>query len=152
APARPGRTSDGPRSALAHLLTRFRSLVLHGGGVLVFGFTLAAAGLLPRLEYNLLSNLPGGYPPAVTPPPAWTDWGIIDDWYHRLLQPGFSYLGWSVLGLAVAAPVLARRCLAVPYFAGLALAVLVLARFEPTPLHAFFSVLPGFDRVHARSP
>jgi hypothetical protein len=147
-----GGTSAWTRSAPAHLMTRLRSLALHGGGVLVFGFALAAAGLLPRLEYNLLSNLPGGYPEALVTRPAWTDWGIVDDWYHRLLQPGFSYLGWSVLGLALAAPVLARRGWPVPYFAGLSLVVLILARYEPTPLHALFSALPGFERIHARSP
>ena len=34
---------------------------LHGGAVLIFGFGLAAAGLLPRLEYQTLSNLAEGY-------------------------------------------------------------------------------------------
>ena len=134
------------------LLTRIRSLALNGGGIVLFGFALGAAGVLPRLEYNLLSNLPGGYPEAAMPVATWTDWGIISDWYRRLLQPGFSYLGWSVLVLAVAAPVLARRCFAVPYFAGLSVAVLILARYEPTPLHALFGLLPGFERIHARSP
>jgi hypothetical protein len=134
------------------LLTRVRSLAVNGGGVLLFGFALGAAGVLPRVEYNLLSNLPGGYPEAATPMRAWTDWDILDNWYHRLWQPGFSYAGWSVLGLAVAAPILARRCCAVPYFAGLSVAVLILARYEPTPLHALFALLPGFERIHARSP
>jgi hypothetical protein len=140
----------------ARTMARVRSLLLNGGGVLVFGFSLAAAGVLPRLEYNLLSNLPGGYPDTLTggAAPAWTDWGIIADWYRRLLQPGFSYLGWSVLGLALAAPLLAGRrfALAVAYFASLSLAVLILARSEPTPLHALMSLLPGFERIHARSP
>jgi len=40
----------------------------------------------------------------------------------------------------------------VPYFAGLSLAVLILARYEPTPLHALMAALPGFERIHARSP
>ena len=39
-----------------------------------------------------------------------------------------------------------------PYFAGLSLAVLILARYEPTPLHTLMSLLPGFERIHARSP
>jgi hypothetical protein len=131
---------------------RVRALLLNGGGIVLFGFALGAAGVLPRLEYNLLSNLPGGYPEAAMSVATWTDWGIITDWYRRLLQAGFSYLGWSVLGLAVVAPVLARRCFAVPYFAGLSVAVLILTRYEPTPLHALFGLLPGFDRIHARSP
>ncbi|MCA1644989.1 MAG: hypothetical protein LC797_05785 [Chloroflexi bacterium] len=81
-------------------ITRVQALLLNGAGVLLFGFALAAAGLLPRLEYNLLSNLPGGYPDAIALTPTWRDWGIIEDWYRRLLRPGFSYLGWSVLGLS----------------------------------------------------
>src|SRR5437870_10105198 len=132
--------------------TRLSALLLNGAGIVLFGITLSAAGLLPRVEYNLLSNLPGGYADGPTTLSSWTDWGILDNWYHRLLQPGFSYVGWSVLGLAVAAPILARRCFAVPYFAGLSVAVLIMARYEPTPLHAFFGLLPGFEGIHARSP
>src|SRR5207302_11501304 len=97
-------------------------------------------------------NLPGGYADAASPAPAWTDWGILDDWYHRLLEPGFSYLGWSILLLALLAPLVARRRFGVPYFAGLTLAVLILARYEPTPLHALLALLPNFERIHARSP
>jgi hypothetical protein len=135
------------------LRSRVQALAIHSGGILLFGFALAAAGLLPRLEYNVLSNLPGGYQDGSTVLRSWMDWGILDNWYQRLLQPGFSYLGWSVLGLAVAAPVLVRRRYTVPYFAGLSLAVLILARYEPTPLHLLLSsTLPGFERIHARSP
>jgi hypothetical protein len=135
-----------------------RGLILHGGAILLFGFGLAAAGVIPRLEYNLLSNLPGGYPDAdVTYADwSWTSWGLVADWKQRLLEPGFHYLGWTTLALALAAPVLVRhwnwRRHAVPFFVALPLAVLVLARYEPTPLHSLMSILPGFERLHARSP
>ena len=130
------------------------SFAHHLVGTFAFALCLAAAGLLPRLEYNLLSNLPGGYPDAGVrlAPTSWSDWGVINGWDRLLLSPGFEFIGWPVLALAVAAPLFARRRLSVPYFAVFGLAVLVLARADPTPLHAAFSLLPGFERIHARSP
>jgi hypothetical protein len=134
--------------------SRLVRLAVNGSGALVFGVGLAAAGLLPRLEYNLVSNLPGGYPDAdvslrVT---SLSDWGVIGGWDRLLLQPGFEYVGWPVLILVLVAPVLAWRHSHVLYFAALGVAVLILARAEPTPLHAALSALPGFERIHARSP
>ena len=146
----------GYRTLFAAMCTpaaRVRSFARHLTGMLLFGLALAAAGLLPRLEYNLVSNLPGGYPSAsVSLFTSWSDWGIIDGWQRLLLQPGFAYVGWPALALAVAAPLVARRRRGVSYFALLGVAVLVLARAEPTPLHALMGWLPGFERIHARSP
>jgi hypothetical protein len=142
----------------AGIRQRLLSTAAHLIGVFTFGFGLAAAGLLPRLEYNALSNLPGGYPDAgaVLPAATWTDWGFLSNWNQLLLVPGFHYIGWSALGLAVlAVPFAARRRTpthALIYFAALPVLVLVLARYEPTPLHSLLSLLPGFDRIHARSP
>ena len=42
--------------------TNLRAALFAGGAALAFGFGLSAAGLLPRLEYDVVSNLPGGYP------------------------------------------------------------------------------------------
>lgn len=131
--------------------------IASGGAVAAWTFSLAAAGLLPRLEYNAVSNLPGGYPGADVSLRAttWNDWGIIDGWQRLLLQPGFEYIGWPALLLAVGALALLLRRRppwTVVYFAALGMVVLILARAEPTPLHALFSLLPGFERIHARSP
>jgi hypothetical protein len=152
------------------LRNRLKDLALNGAGIAVVALGLAAAGLLPRLEYNLVSNLPGGYPDADVSLRAttWTDWGFISGWERLLLQPGFEYIGWPVLLLACAAVAvwvvssvlaLTRRDRPItgglrmlPYFAVLGLAVLILSRAEPTPLHALFALLPGFERIHARSP
>ena len=113
--------------------------------------------MLPRLEYNLVSNLPGGYPDAYVAlrSTAWNAWGVIADRDRRLVQPGFGYIGWIVVVLSCAAIpiwIVSRRPDMLPYFAVLGLAVLVLTRAEPTPLHTLFSLLPGFERIHARSP
>ncbi len=142
---------------------RLKRLAVDGLGVALVTGGLAAAGVLPRLEYNLVSNLPGGYPSADVSLRAtnWNEWGFISGWERLLLQPGFEYVGWPVLVLACAAigVALVSRVRGqptgvrlLPYFAILGLAVLILARAEPTPLHALFSVLPGFERIHARSP
>jgi hypothetical protein len=138
--------------------TRPPMLVVNALGIGAFGLALGAAGLLPRVEFDLVSNLPGGYPNADVSLRAtnWLDWGLIDNWDRLLLQPGFEYIGWPVLLLALGALVLLiRRTWRPPmvlYFAALGGAVLVLARAEPTPLHALFSLLPGFEQIHARSP
>jgi hypothetical protein len=123
-------------------------------GILVFGASLAGGGLLPRLEYNLVSNLPGGYPNAdvVLASAAWADWGFLNGWDRLLLEPGFHFLGWTTLGLAISAPLVGGRRHSVPFFMALSIGVLILARYQPTPLHAALSLLPGFERIHARSP
>ncbi|HEX8967263.1 MAG TPA: hypothetical protein VF937_05235, partial [Chloroflexota bacterium] len=133
---------------------RLAGVALHGAGVLVFGFGLGAAGVLPRVAYDIESNLPGGYPSADVSLMAtsWSDWGLIDGLDGLLLSPGFEYIGWPTLLLALLAPLVARRLACVAYFGGLAVAVLILARAEPTPLHAALALLPGFERIHARSP
>jgi hypothetical protein len=129
---------------------RVGGLVLHGGAVLLFGFALATAGILPRLEYNALSNLAGGYAgeEATTPTGGWS----LGDW-KRLLVPGNVYVGLSTLSLALVAPLVARGRYAVPYFASLSLAVLTLSGQGPTLLHSIlYDLLPGFDRLHPHAP
>jgi Bacterial membrane protein YfhO len=145
------RTLVASRTRIA---SRVKSMALHGLMLLSVGFGLAAIGLLPRFEYNALSNLPGGYGAAglTSPTAALTDWGIIEDWNTRLLTPGFHYVGISVVGLALAAPLLVRGRHAAPFFLGVSIAVLVLARWQPTPLHVALSLLPGFGPMHVHAP
>src|SRR5260370_10571663 len=113
-------------------------MLVNWGGIFALGLSLAAGGLLPRLEYDLLSNLPGGYPNAdvVLASAAWSDWGFINGWDRLLLEPGFHFLGWTTLGLAVCAPLVGGRRYGVPLFAALSIRRLILARFQPTPLPA----------------
>ena len=145
------RTLISPPSHLRRVRDRLLGLVLHGGAVLLFGFGLAAAGLLPRLEYNALSNLAGGYPveegAGAVEIGGWEkkDWGL-------LLEPGLWYAGGAVVALALLAVPLARGRFGVPYFAGLSLAALVLSGQGPTPLHSALYLLPRFDELHPHSP
>jgi hypothetical protein len=122
-------------------------LVLHGGAVLLCGFVLAAAGILPRLEYNALSSLARGYPPEELGHHGWSirDWG-------RLLTPGFWYVGGVTLVLALVAPVLARSRFATPFFAALSLGTLILAGGGTTLLHSVAYLLPRFAQLHTHLP
>jgi Bacterial membrane protein YfhO len=136
------------------LASRVWAVVLHGAPLLGIGFGLAAIGLLPRFEYNAVSNLPGGYGAAglASPSAALTDWGIIEDWNTRLLTPGFHYVGIVTLVLALGAPLLSRGRHATPFFFAMSILVLVLARWQPTPLHVALSILPGFGPMHVHAP
>jgi hypothetical protein len=133
---------------------RLAVLILNGPSLVAAGLGLAAIGLLPRVEYNVLSNLPGGYGATglASPTAALTDWGLIEDWDTRLLAPGFHYLGRATLVLALAAPLLVRARQAVPFFAVMSVLVLVAARWQPTPLHVALAILPGFGPMHGHAP
>jgi peroxiredoxin len=121
------------------------------GVVLIFGFGLAAAGLLPRLEYQTLSSLANGYGNIEGVRAAWGG-NTLDD-VKRLLVPGLVYPGLGVLALALAAPLIARGKHAVPFFVGLALCALTLAGQNVTLLHSvLYHVLPGFDWMHPHGP
>ena len=141
------RTLLFPPENMRGIRGRAGGLSLHGGAVLLFGFCLAAAGVLPRLEYNALSNLAGGYPAGVR---AWGGWSVRD--WVLLLEPGFWYAGVTILALALVAPLVARKRFAVPYFSALALGALILTGQGPTPLHSVLYLLPYFERLHPHDP
>ncbi|MDX6379326.1 MAG: hypothetical protein QOI57_350, partial [Rubrobacteraceae bacterium] len=133
---------------------RFLGCVMHGGAVFAFGFGLDAAGVLPRLEYNTLSNLAGGYPYAEIGPRGERVGGwSVGDW-SLLLEPGYYwYAGATILVLAVVAPLVAWKRFAVPYFAALSLGALILAGQGPTPLHlVLYYLLPRFESLHPHDP
>ena len=145
------RTLISPPEYLGGVRDRVLGAVVHGGAVLLFGFGLAAAGLLPRLEYNALSNLAGGY--LVEEGVGAVEIGGWEraDW-DLLLEPGLWYAGGAVVALALLAVPLARRRFAVPYFAALSLSALALAGQGPTPLHSVLYLLPRFDQLHPHNP
>ncbi len=142
------RTLYFPPSDVRGIRALVGGFFLHGGAVLLFGFALAAAGVLPRLEYNALSNLAGGYPAEVR---VQGGWAIPEDWV-LLLKPGLWYAGLIILALALVAPFVARLRFAVPYFAALSLCTLVLTSQVRTPLHSMLYLLPYFERLHPHTP
>ena len=145
------RTLLFPPEHVRGLRGRIFGALIHGGGVLLFGFGLAAAGLLPRLEYQRLSNLADGYASLEGVRGAWGGW-TLGDW-GSLAVPGLVYPGLVVLALALAAPLIARGRHAVPFFAVLSLCALILAGQGPTPLHwILYHALPGFEWMHPHGP
>lgn len=139
---------DRPRPRLAR---RVGAALAHGGVPVLFGFGMAAAGLLPRLEYNALSNLAGG---AYDDEMAWAaaigGWSWIEMATALLAFPLF-YAGGAVVALAVIAPLLTRRY-GVPFFALLSLAVLFLTA-RTTPVHELlFRLLPRFEGINRHWP
>ena len=145
------RTLLFPPENIRSARDRIPALVLHGGAVLLFGFGLAAAGILPRLEYHSLSNLADGYAGIGETAATYGGW-TLDTW-KRLLVPGAIYAGLPVLAFALAAPFLVRSRHAVPYFFVLAIGVLTLAGQKVTLLHSLlYRILPGFESLHPHGP
>ncbi len=150
------RTLIAPPETIAGSRGRVAAFLVNNIGMLLFAFALAAGGVLPRLEYNALSNLAGGYPPSKQyVSGGWNAGGWnVSDWL-RLLERGATspYAGGATVALAVVAPIVARRRHAVPYFAALSVAALILTSQGPTPLHSLlYELLPRFAHLHARHP
>ncbi|MDQ3327948.1 MAG: YfhO family protein [Chloroflexota bacterium] len=128
---------------------RVRRLALHGAAVLMIGAGMAAAGLLPRIEYNVLSNLAGGY--ADTPAAIAGGWTPRD--WAKLLDRRNWYGGAGTLALALVTPFVARGRYGTPFWFALSLGALLLAGRNSTPLHwLLYQVLPGFSRLHPHNP
>jgi hypothetical protein len=139
-----------PPGTQARAWARTGRMLQHEVTVFAFGTALAAAGLLPRVEFNALSNLAGGY--------AGTNLGVgglqVSQWVYLAL-PGTWYVGLSVLALAAAAPFVARRRVdgRVWYFGLTSLGALVLTGTVETPLHwLLYQMLPGFASLHPHAP
>ncbi len=143
------RTLLFPPDSIRNLMQRVSGLLIHGSAVLLFGFGLAAAGVLPRLEYNALSNLAGGYP---NEDEEFTGGWSIEDWEKLFVSPGFFYAGSATLALALAAPLVARRGYAVPYFVVLALFALTLSGEGFTLVHSLLYLLPSFESLQPHFP
>ena len=144
------RTVLFPPDNFRGLLIRIPNLLLNGGGLLLFGFALAAAGIFPLLEYNALSSLAGGYAGegGTEPTGGWS----LQDW-KSLMVAGNAYIGLPILALALAAPFIARARHATPFFVFLSLGALTLSGQGPTLLHsALYKLLPVFDQLHPHEP
>lgn len=125
----------------------FGWLVLHGVVPVTFGLALAAAGLLPRAELQALSSLAGGYAAEDLNVGGWTP----SEWL-QLIEPGFWYAGLGVVGLALAAPVLAWRWRPLLGLVGIGGLLLSLALPTPNAVSDLFGLLPGFAKLHPHLP
>ncbi|MEX2315168.1 MAG: YfhO family protein, partial [Thermomicrobiales bacterium] len=147
------RTLFVPPDSGKRVSDRLEDAALHSGAILAIGFGLAAAGVLPRLEYVNRSNVAGGEYHGES---AWaaeiggvTPGMVLD----RFVDPNLHYPGTAVVILAVIALWLARGWFATRFFAVFGLCALVLATPWTTPLHAvFYAVLPRFEELHKHWP
>jgi hypothetical protein len=143
------RTLLAPPAGRPAWRDRVRMLVVHGVGIFGFGFALGAAGALIRLDVNSATNLAGGAYEEVTDRGT-EPWGFLT-MLSRILSADRStlkfYLGGATVGLAVLAPLVARRRYAVPYFAVYTAVVLTLT-MKTTPVHRLFYLLPQYQSLH----
>ena len=134
---------------------RVTGLLAVGSGVLLVGFALNAAALLPRLDANQRSNVAGGEYAGIS---RWAASGtgreaeeIVSAYAGGFVES--SYASTVVLTLALLAPVAATRWRPLVFLALVSVAAIILALPERTPLHALlYTVLPRFETIHAHFP
>ncbi|MDP9382269.1 MAG: YfhO family protein, partial [Chloroflexota bacterium] len=141
-----------PRDAATGIRGRVVALFAHTSAVVLIGAALAAAGLLPRIEYITLSNLAGGYVGGDSSGADVGGWSITRQW-GSVLARGDWHTGGGVLLLALLAPLIARTRYNVPYLCALVLGALALSAKETTLVHRLaYLLLPGFERLHPHVP
>lgn len=130
---------------------RLRRLAVHGTNILLFSCGLAAAGILPRLEFYAVSNLANGYEGSAAEVGLFT-WRSLPSVVIGRIGNQF-YAGAVVVALALYAVRVVKGRFAAPYFLAFSGVTLVLATQHTTPLHAvFYSVLPRFEDLHRHFP
>jgi hypothetical protein len=137
----------------ATVWTRVRAVLAHGAAIGLIGLGLSAGTLLPRLDYLERTNLDGGEYERVAPEAASTGGWAPSTALDRVFNPRYLrwHIGGVVLGLALAAPILAGRRFGVPYFAVSSAAVVILTT-RAGPLHDLFYLIPRFQTLHEHVP
>jgi hypothetical protein len=135
------------------LLSRGRTMTAHGIAIVAIGFGIAAAGLLPRLEYVERSNLAGGEYAGSNAWAATISGATSESVFERLLLPTLHYPGTATIALAIVGALIARGRFGAPYFGFLGIAACILASPQATPLHkVLYLVLPRFEELHQHWP
>lgn len=126
----------------------------HLAAIAAWGGAMAAAGLLPRLDYNERTLLAGGVYRGAAAQEARIGGWDADETIRQLLTREVHYAGGAVLALALLAW-LARGRWATPAFAAVAVALLLLLgpATDPTPLQSLLShLLPRFESINFHWP
>ncbi|MBX3071354.1 MAG: YfhO family protein [Thermomicrobiales bacterium] len=124
-----------------------------GVGIALMTAGLSAAGIIPRLEFNALSNVAGGeYHNAQVTAAVSGGWQAGGTFYRDVTTDPY-YPGSVVIALAVIGLLLARGRYSTPFFTFVVLIAFVLSASTQTPLHSFFYiVLPRFEAFHRHWP
>ncbi len=134
---------------------RSRGVVTLACGFGVAGMTAAfsAAGILPRLEFNRLSNVAGGVYESGNGPAAISGGWQAGSTFFREVTTDPYYMGSVVIALVSVSLILARGRLATPFFSFVVLTSFVLTASVQTPLHKlFYLVFPRFEELHRHWP
>ncbi|MCA9859951.1 MAG: YfhO family protein [Thermomicrobiales bacterium] len=120
-------------------------------GALAAGFN--AMGLLPRLEYNRLSNVAGGSYDGLGDSAAITGgWQAGQTVFEHVTRNSY-YPGGIAVGLAVVAVILTRGRNLTVFFSLIVVGGFVLSSSRQTPLHdVLFTILPMFEGLHSHWP
>src|SRR5829696_1323119 len=117
------RTALDPAGSFGTVAQRFVALVVHGGATMVIAFGLAAAGLLPRLEFHAQSNLADGYVGNLSWAARQGGWDL-ESGSMALLSGSLYDIGGVAAALAILGLLIAGRRFAAPFFGLLSVAVL----------------------------
>ena len=120
-------------------------------GALAAGYN--AMGLLPRLEYNRLSNVAGGsYDGLGNTASVTGGWQAGQTVFEHVTRNSY-YPGGIAITLAVVAVILTRgRNLSI-FFSSIVVAGFLLSSNRRTPLHELlFAILPMFESLHSHWP
>lgn len=142
-----------PPDQLVPWRRRLGLVLFCGCGVALLTAGLSAAGLLPRFEFNALSNIAGGeYHNAQITAAVSGGWQAGDTFYKEVTTDPY-YMGSLVIALSVVSLLMARGRFSTPFFSFVVLVAFVLSASAQTPLHTlFYTVLPKFEAFHRHWP
>jgi len=139
------------------LLARMVDTAFACGVVFASGLSLAAAGMLPRLAAVQETNVAGGHYTGTGSDNYSSGWSL-SVLFTRFMSDGHDYfsvlfyLGGATIALAIAAPFIARRNYAIPYFTCLTIVVSTLTLAKPTIIHRLFFLLPKYQDLYEHVP
>ena len=139
-----------PRASWRATGSQLATFAVHSAAVFVLALALDAAAILPRLEFNSLSNLAGGYTGAEA-----SVGGLNPREWLLVSVPGYWYAGLIVLALATVAVFLRPPALhpTIGYFGLTSVGALLISGRYETPLHwLLYHTLPGFAGIHPHAP
>jgi hypothetical protein len=124
-----------------------------GFGTALFTAGLSAAGVIPRLTFNRLSNVAGGvYQDQHAPAAVSGGWQAGETVFREVIGDPY-YMGSVVIALATVSVLLARGRFATPFFTIVLVSSFILSASVQTPLHSlFYLVFPRFEDLHRHWP
>ncbi|MGI9253895.1 MAG: hypothetical protein ACR2J8_09120, partial [Thermomicrobiales bacterium] len=133
---------------------RFLDAAIAGAAISALAVLIGAAGILPRLEANMISTVAGGeinnFAPTTGQLPIMNPRRVLNNIVGGLPLASTFFIGGTTLGLALIAPLIARRWRYLPFFSVSAFLALFFSLPIRTPLHeALYQTVPGFESFQA---